>query len=464
MLRPGNVTSNSRPRTALLVLGFSVLMLASFTYGVHSTRRQNAPFKIAHILIRQTQSLFSPTPSKRNGIWHRAGDAAGGQRFSKEQQEAIAKLPSLPYLQGYSSAPPVANVTIHDERAAQDGLNFVVSADAPRAFLMDMKGKVLHTWRKAYDEVWPGRSGEPLAQAIYKTYWRRAYLLPNGDLLAIFMDLGLIKLDKDSNLIWAYQGPCHHDLFVDATGSIHVLTRERTRRADLRLESWTSNDAILEDFISILSPQGKETRRVSVVDSFLNSAYAPLLEHIKGPSDILHTNSLRPVLADEHPIFKKGQVIISMREIHALAAVDLHQEKVTWASTGMWKYQHEPRLLSSGNLLLFDNRGNHGMSRAIEFDPLTQEVAWSYAGEPAESFHSREAGSIQRLPNGNTLITESEKGRGFEVTRGREIVWEFFNPHRAGEQKELIAALYDVVRVDPKQCDWLDLGAKAARP
>lgn len=439
-------------------------MLASFTYGIHSARRRNAPFQIADTLIRQTRNRLSPTPSKRNGIWHRAGDAAGGQRFSKEQQDALSKLPSLPYLQGYSSAPAVANVTIHDERSAHDGLNFVVSADAPKAFLMDMKGKVLHTWRKTYDEVWPGRSDEPLAQDVYKTYWRRAYLLPNGDLLAIFMDLGLIKLDRDSNLLWAYQGRCHHDLFVDDAGSVHVLTRERTRRADLRLESWTTIGAILEDFISILSPEGKETRRVSVVDSFLNSAYAPFLEHIKAASDILHTNSLRPIPADKHAIFKNGQVIISMREIHALAAVDLQQERVTWASTGMWKYQHEPRLLSSGNVLLFDNRGNHGMSRAIEFNPLTQEVAWSYQGTPAESFHSREAGSIQRLPNGNTLITESEKGRGFEVTPGGKIVWEFLNPHRTGEQKELIAALYDVVRVDPKQCDWLELGAKATRP
>ena len=37
-------------------------------------------------------------------------------------------------------------------------------------------------------------------------------------------------------------------------------------------------------------------------------------------------------------------------------------------------------------------------------------------------------GMAQRLPNGNTLITESSFGRFFEVTSQGEIVWEYINP------------------------------------
>ena len=55
-----------------------------------------------------------------------------------------------------------------------------------------------------------------------------------------------------------------------------------------------------------------------------------------------------------------------MREIHTVAVIDPELEKVIWALTGMWKYQHEPRLLENGNLLLFDNRGNDGNTKAIE--------------------------------------------------------------------------------------------------
>jgi hypothetical protein len=153
-----------------------------------------------------------------------------------------------------------------------------------------------------------------------------------------------------------------------------------------------------------------------------------------------------------------------MRNIHTIAALDPERKTIDWAATGMWKYQHEPRLLKNGNVLLFDNRGNRGRSQAIEFDPLTQQVVWTYRGKAGETFYSRESGSIQRLPNGNTLITESEKGRGLEVTQAGEIVWEFLNPRRAGENGELIAALYDVIRLDQTQAPWLSADGKASRP
>ena len=37
--------------------------------------------------------------------------------------------------------------------------------------------------------------------------------------------------------------------------------------------------------------------------------------------------------------------------------------------------------------------------------------------------------SAQRLPNGNTLITEGSGGRIIEVTAGHEIVWEYISPY-----------------------------------
>ena len=43
-------------------------------------------------------------------------------------------------------------------------------------------------------------------------------------------------------------------------------------------------------------------------------------------------------------------------------------------------------------------------------------------------FFSWNVSGAQRLPNGNTLITEGAPGRAFEVTVDGEIVWEYINP------------------------------------
>lgn len=41
---------------------------------------------------------------------------------------------------------------------------------------------------------------------------------------------------------------------------------------------------------------------------------------------------------------------------------------------------------------------------------------------------SKRRGAAQRLPNGNTLVTESHHGRAFELDPNGEIVWEFHAP------------------------------------
>ena len=48
-----------------------------------------------------------------------------------------------------------------------------------------------------------------------------------------------------------------------------------------------------------------------------------------------------------------------------------------------------------------------------------------------------------------------EAGRAFEVAADHTVVWEFLSPHRAGERGELIAMLFELVRLDADfPTDW----------
>ena len=101
-------------------------------------------------------------------------------------------------------------------------------------------------------------------------------------------------------------------------------------------------------------------------------------------------------------------------------------------------------LPGEGNILVFDNGGWAGYgapnpgsptgfknalrdySRVLEIDPITLKIVWQYTpGEAglavpvdANRFYSPFISSAQRLPNGNTLITEGSGGRIIEVTAG----------------------------------------------
>jgi len=184
-----------------------------------------------------------------------------------------------------------------------------------------------------------------------------------------------------------------------------------------------------------------------------------------------HTNTLQLFdghLSDISPLFKKGNALISALYLNTIAIVDLDKEKVVWALEGsvndLWSGMHEPVLLDNGNILIFDNNWtapkNKRYSRVLEFDPFTKEIVWQYRGGKQQAFFSRTCGTNQRLPNGNTLITESDNGRVFEVTSAGKIVWEYINPHRAGKNNQFIATILHMQRIDQDKISWID-NAKA---
>src|SRR3546814_1742192 len=78
------------------------------------------------------------------------------------------------------------------------------------------------------------------------------------------------------------------------------------------------------------------------------------------------------------------------------------------------------------------------MSRILEFDPETMDIVWRYVGTADQPFVSSIRSTVERLPNGDTLITESNGGRLFEVTSDGRIVWEYLDPIRAGDDDAFI--------------------------
>lgn len=385
------------------------------------------------------------------GKWRRARTAAPGDAPPEEIPEQGAEaLLAMPYLQGYRPAgPPAPTVTVHDAEAVAPGLNLYVSGHGPEAFLMDPVGRTLHTWRTTLREARPElyADGPPRAEIRKVEYFRRARPLPDGSLLAIFEGLALVKLDAASNLLWAYRGGAHHDLDLAEDGRIFVLDREGKELARLGRDH-----PILEDFVTVLSPEGEVLRKISILEAFERSPYAPLLLRMPEQPDVLHTNTLEILdggLAHHGPAFRRGNLLISVLELDTVAILDPESEEVVWALTGLWRKQHQPTVVPPGRLLVFDNLGaGFGRSRVMEVDPITQEVAWSYGGGSAD-LYSKTLGSCQRLANGNTLITESENGRALEVTKAGEPVWEFRSPHRAGDEGELVAVLPELVRLPP---------------
>jgi hypothetical protein len=426
---------------------FALLSIA-FATGYLTHRGEWIPFSWRDQIVRwEKQILDKPNRQGNNTPSLAAWSPARAGTPAPTDPEFTEGLNALGYLGGVDPVPEFQNVTIFDQTRAYIGLNLYVAGNAPEAILMDMDGRELHRWRHDFWETWPDFDQTDVFTAKSYDHFRRAYLYPNGDLLAIHSGIGIVRLNRESKVIWAKRGGYHHDLQILDDGEIYILDAEEKTEA-----------GVLEDYVAVLDADGNLSRRVSLLACFVNSPYRGLLDKMPYRGDIFHTNTLE-VLDGTHahrsPLFRSGNLLISVFKLNTIAIIDLEREQVVWALTGMWVRQHQPSLLENGNMMLFDNQGHGGRTKVIEFDPFSQEVVWAYADRPGAPLFSALSGSAQRLPNGNTLITESNPGRALEVTPGLDIVWEFYCPYRAGEQDEFIANLLEVVRLPHDAAPWL---------
>jgi hypothetical protein len=197
------------------------------------------------------------------------------------------------------------------------------------------------------------------------------------------------------------------------------------------------------DHLVVLSSEGVEKDVIPILTALRDSPYASLLGKLEVPfvhgvqkpstveedtkrRDVMHTNHvevLKKERAAKFPMFKAGQIMLSMRHLDMICVMDPTTRKVVWACRGPWLEQHDPEWLDNGHILLFDNRMNEGWSRVLEFDPVTQGFAWSLSGKTDLPFYSFERSNAQRLPNGNTLVSVTHDRVVFEVTPAKEMVW-----------------------------------------
>ncbi len=196
-----------------------------------------------------------------------------------------------------------------------------------------------------------------------------------------------------------------------------------------------------------------------------------------GDGDWLHINSIS-TLGENHwyeegdERFAPENIILDSRNANILVIISKKTGNVVWKigpdfnesketkALGWIIGQHHLHMIpkglpGEGDLLVYDNGGMGGYgipnpgsldginnavrdySRVLQFDPTTLEIKWQYtpleAGAllftDASKFYSSYISSAQRLPNGNTLITEGSDGRIFEVTPEHEVVWEYVNPY-----------------------------------
>lgn len=351
-----------------------------------------------------------------------------------------------------------SGVVEYDEARCFNGYTLYGTGHGSSAHLIDMEGAEVHRWEISYQNMWSDAPHVDPSLPNRFVIIRRAITFPNGDLLAQFetpaaspAGIGLAKLDRESRVLWRVDINAHHDMDVDDEGGIFVLTH--SLRTDALDKTFSRDAPFIEESITQVSPQGEVIKTISLHEIFTTSPFfRSRTSDFHHNGDFLHSNTIHvvgPQFAAQYEEIESGDLMICLRNFNLVIVLNPGTEQIVWSTSGPWHHPHDPDPLPNGNLLIFDNcfqRGSMVASRVLEFDPTSDDIVWSFFEEQGDEIRSDIRACQQLLPNGNVLITESDRGRLLEVTRDGEIVWEFINPAR-GDERELIPIVVGATRM-----------------
>jgi hypothetical protein len=332
-------------------------------------------------------------------------------------------------------APPGASrerFTVHDTARMHGGYYaFAGWDDAHRrygAWLLDARGKLLHTWNLSYSAIDPENAGHDDSPHGF-------VVMRDGSVIANFDSASAMgRFDACGKAIWKKDGVYHHQISPAEDGSLW------TWRGDGKTAF--GNYQYIENFDGAT---GSRIREVSLIDDVLRKdPNGPVVlglrpdlpfrkldqeSDTRSLEDLFHPNDVEPLgtdLAPRFPMFAAGDLLISIRRMNLVAVLDPATARLKWWSHGPWLSQHDADFTAEGRISVYNNNTGRRRSEIDVIDPATRVTTELPAAKDA-GFYSPYMGQHQHLPNGNVLIVSPGEGRAIERSPDGALVMEFNN-------------------------------------
>ena len=405
-----------RQKTPVVIFVLSLLFWA-FAYGVAVQKFQLFPFQI----IRHAE---------------------------EGAQETLAILTGeLPWY--YRHTDRTDAVAIHRPDAFFEGLTLI--SGLTKEGDIDVKvltrdGEVVHQWRiDWFDGFWPDPHhvlAEDLPRGRPATIIQGIALLNNGDVVFNLDLLGMARVGLCGNVVWRLPYQTHHALHVDEKGDLWVAGQKRRKERSPDLPGY--QPPFVAFTVLKVTPGGDIAHEISVFDVLIKNNLLGLLYmapkdawsdtwSIEVSGDTLHLNDVEIFPSHLQPgVFDAGDVMISLRNINTIVVFSPDTLRIKYLGIGNVVRQHDPDFVDGDRLSVLDNHNvrpesQSPQSRIVVLSATHDDMQVIYSGSAEQPFYTPIMGKHQWLPNGNMLITESVKGRAFEIDPEGTLVWEYFH-------------------------------------
>lgn len=267
---------------------------------------------------------------------------------------------------------------------------------------------------------------------------------------------------------------------------------------DTIINTEISDKKLLDEVIYEIDKEGNIVWKFSFSNNFEEIGYTEVQKNViyRNPNlisttelgDYLHISSFS-VLGENKWYdqgdrrFNPNNIIFASRQSNFIGIIDKEKRKIVWQigpkEDSLFRKLHgiigpthiqmiQKGLSGEGNILLFESGAESGYgvpnlnsstginnyrraySRVLEFNPITYDIKWKILPEDlgystslnGYKFYSPYGGSLQRLPNGNTLVSMGSAGIIYEITEDHEVVWRWVCPYRVNSNDDFAIKNY----------------------
>lgn len=385
-----------------------------------------------------------------------------------------------PLLAGLVSAAllPAQLLTRQDNHKVSSGYAFVSPMASNHSFLITNTGEIVKKWTGSAAGAVAVKmlpNGNILRmEATSNNYFPGAVGMGGAGLLE--------EIDGAGRIVWTYtlsndRYLHHHDFSVMPNGNLLLVAWERRSPTEARAAGrnpdkispdgvwseavlevkptrpaggeivweWHVWDHLVQDFDASKDNFGRVTGNAAKLDvNFIGPGQNPALT-----ANWLHINSI-----DYHA--ERDEILLGSRLLSEIWVIPHSPDRngdflYRWGNPQVYRmgapgdqklfFQHNAHWIPAGypgegHILILNNGVGRGYTSADELEPPANyfrdpnrpfgpaQPTWTVGETFGSTFFTQVAGSVQRMPNGNTVLGLSNAARAVEVTPEGEMVWD----------------------------------------
>ena len=263
------------------------------------------------------------------------------------------------------------------------------------------------------------------------------FLTEDGGLIFQGMGSPLVKIDKNSQLVWQNQEDnFHHSIEQDHEGNFWVPSHLYPYQVDKKYVG-SEHGTYLDDAITKVSADGEILFQKSVTNIFIENNLEFWLFQMKNfSSDPIHLNDIQPVLTDS-PHWKQGDVFMSLPILAMIILYRPSTNKIIWVGgQGHVSMHHDVNILDDHRISIFNNNTKNffdgvkvdGSNEVVIYDFKTDSYS-KYLNESLKQYDVRTGseGRSQILDNDDLFIEEQNYGRILYFNKDESLQWQYVN-------------------------------------